>query len=175
MVGDFFRKAKALKPSSRRPAKELCSECGLCDTYYVHYVKEACAFIHQQIGELEEETHKRSRHLENPDELYFGVHQDMMAARKIQPIEGAQWTGIVSSIACEMMKCCSSDQRESCLRFATRNYHRFCTAHTNHQWTFPKHWLRSASVGFASPTVTISKHQRAEEISKPCRSVGDLI
>lgn len=97
------KKAKALKPSSRRPAKELCSECGLCDTYYIHYVKEACAFINQQIGELEEETHDRSRNLDNPDELYFGVHQHMMAARKQQPIAGAQWTGIVSSIAIEML------------------------------------------------------------------------
>ncbi|NEU73915.1 hypothetical protein PI95_015460 [Hassallia byssoidea VB512170] len=97
------KKAKALKPSSRRPAKELCSECGLCDTYYIHYVKEACAFINQQIGELEEETHDRSRNLDNPDELYFGVHQHMTAARKTQPIEGAQWTGIVSSIAIEML------------------------------------------------------------------------
>ncbi|MBD2496132.1 Coenzyme F420 hydrogenase/dehydrogenase, beta subunit C-terminal domain [Nostoc sp. FACHB-280] len=96
-------KAKALKPGSRRPAKELCSECGLCDTYYIHYVKEACAFITQQIDTLETQAHSRSRHLENPDELYFGVHQEMMAARKQQPIEGAQWTGIVSSIAIEML------------------------------------------------------------------------
>ena len=97
------KKARALKSTSRRPAKELCSECGLCDTYYIHYVKEACAFINQQIGELEAETHTRSRHLDSPDELYFGVHQDMIAARKQQPIEGAQWTGIVSSIAIEML------------------------------------------------------------------------
>jgi 3,8-divinyl protochlorophyllide a 8-vinyl-reductase (ferredoxin) len=97
------QKAKALKPGSRRPAKELCSECGLCDTYYVHYVKEACAFINQQFQELEAKVHGRDRNLNNPDELYFGVHQQMMAARKLQPIEGAQWTGIVSSIAIEML------------------------------------------------------------------------
>ncbi|WP_026733593.1 Coenzyme F420 hydrogenase/dehydrogenase, beta subunit C-terminal domain [Fischerella sp. PCC 9605] len=97
------KKAKALKPGSRRPAKELCSECGLCDTYYIHYVKEACAFINQQINELEEQTHTRSRNLDNSDELYFGVHQDMMAAKKKQPIPGAQWTGIVSTIAIEML------------------------------------------------------------------------
>ncbi|MBD2503754.1 Coenzyme F420 hydrogenase/dehydrogenase, beta subunit C-terminal domain [Anabaena azotica] len=97
------QKAKALKPGSRRPAKELCSECGLCDTYYIHYVKEACAFITQQIDTLEEQTHRRSRDLDNPDELYFGVHQDMMAAKKQQPIAGAQWTGIVSTIAIEML------------------------------------------------------------------------
>ncbi|MBI1241173.1 Coenzyme F420 hydrogenase/dehydrogenase, beta subunit C-terminal domain [Umezakia ovalisporum] len=97
------KKAKALKPTSRRPAKELCSECGLCDTYYIHYVKEACAFLNQQIGVLEQQTHQRSRNLDHENELYFGVHQDMIAARKQQPIEGSQWTGIVSSIAIEML------------------------------------------------------------------------
>ena len=97
------QKAKALKSGSRRPAKELCSECGLCDTYYIHYVKEACAFLNQQIAQLEAEAHGRSRNLDAADDLYFGVHQKMMAARKQQPIEGAQWTGIVSAIACEML------------------------------------------------------------------------
>jgi 3,8-divinyl protochlorophyllide a 8-vinyl-reductase (ferredoxin) len=97
------RKSRALKPSSPRPAKELCSECGLCDTYYIHYVKEACAFINQQIPELEAQAHGRSRDLNNEDDWYFGVRQDMMAARKQQPIPGAQWTGIVSSIAIEML------------------------------------------------------------------------
>jgi coenzyme F420 hydrogenase subunit beta len=97
------QKAKALKPGSRRPAKELCSECGLCDTYYIHYVKQACAFLNQQIAQLEAEAHGRSRDLNQENDLYFGVHQDMMAARKKQPLEGAQWTGIVSTIACEML------------------------------------------------------------------------
>ncbi|MEA5575332.1 Coenzyme F420 hydrogenase/dehydrogenase, beta subunit C-terminal domain [Anabaena sp. UHCC 0451] len=97
------KKAKALKPGSVRPAKELCSECGLCDTHYIHYVKEACAFITQRIDELETTTHNRPRNLEDEKELYFGVHQEMMSARKTQPIEGAQWTGIVSSIAIEML------------------------------------------------------------------------
>lgn len=97
------KKSKALKPGSPRPAKELCSECGLCDTYYIHYVKDACAFLNQQFDRLEEKTHGKTRNLDNSDEVYFGVHQDMMAARKKQPIEGAQWTGIVSTIACEML------------------------------------------------------------------------
>lgn len=98
------QKAKALKAGSRRPAKELCSECGLCDTYYIHYVKEACAFLNQQVAELEQQAHGCSRDLENENDLYFGVSQEMMAARKKQPIEGAQWTGIVSSLACEMLE-----------------------------------------------------------------------
>ena len=97
-------KSKPLAPGSRRPAKELCSECGLCDTSYIHYVKEACAFLNQQFDKLETLVHGRSRQLENPDELYFGVHQDMMQARKNEPIEGAQWTGIVSTIAISMLE-----------------------------------------------------------------------
>ena len=97
-------KSKPLAPGSRRPAKELCSECGLCDTSYIHYVKEACAFLNQQFDTLETLVHGRSRQLENPDELYFGVHQDMMQARKDDPLEGAQWTGIVSTIAIEMLE-----------------------------------------------------------------------
>lgn len=98
------QRAKALKPNSPRPAKALCSECGLCDTHYIHYVKDACAFLNQQIAPLEEQTHGRSRDLENQEDWYFGVSQQMMAARKTEPIEGAQWTGIVSSIAIEMLE-----------------------------------------------------------------------
>ena len=97
------KKAKALRPGAPRPAKALCSECGFCDTYYIHYVKEACAFLNQQFPTLEEQTHGRRRDLDQEDDCYFGVHQDMMAARKQQPIEGAQWTGIVSTIAIEML------------------------------------------------------------------------
>ncbi len=98
------KKAKGLKPGQVKPAKQLCSECGLCDTYYIHYVKDACAFLNQQIAELEKEAHDRSRNLDSEDEWYFGVHQDMMAARKKKPIAGAQWTGIVSTIACKMLE-----------------------------------------------------------------------
>ncbi|MGK7910884.1 MAG: Coenzyme F420 hydrogenase/dehydrogenase, beta subunit C-terminal domain [Synechococcus sp.] len=98
-------KLNTAKPitSGRYPAKELCSRCGLCDTSYVQYVKEACAFITQRIDELEETSHGRSRNLENEQELYFGVHSHMTAARKKDPIAGAQWTGIVSSIAIAML------------------------------------------------------------------------
>lgn len=98
------QKARGLKPDSPRPAKALCSECGLCDTAYIHYVKDACAFLNQQIADLEAQAHGKSRNLESPDEVYFGVHQQMMAARKQDPIPGAQWTGIVSSIAIAMLE-----------------------------------------------------------------------
>ncbi|MEO0706116.1 MAG: Coenzyme F420 hydrogenase/dehydrogenase, beta subunit C-terminal domain [Cyanobacteria bacterium J06649_5] len=96
-------KSRPLKPGAAKPAKERCSECGLCDTSYIHYVKDACAFLNQQVSELESANHGRSRDLDNEDELYFGVHQKMVAARKLAPIDGAQWTGIVSTLAIEML------------------------------------------------------------------------
>ncbi len=85
------------KPKNR-PALALCSECGLCDTSYLRYAKWACAFITQHVDELEVQAHGRERNLEDERELYFGVHERMYAARKRVPIEGAQWTGIVSTI-----------------------------------------------------------------------------
>jgi coenzyme F420 hydrogenase subunit beta len=64
----------------------------------VAYVRTACAFLNQQFERLEEKAHGRSRDLDNADELYFGVHQRMTTARLAAPIEGAQWTGIVSRL-----------------------------------------------------------------------------
>ena len=95
---------KAARPiqSGHYPAKELCSQCGLCDTSYVRYVRDACAFLHQQFANLEERVHghSRSRDPEAPltDTDYFGIHQAMWTVRKRDPIPGAQWTGIVTTI-----------------------------------------------------------------------------
>ena len=38
------------------------------------------------------------------DEMYFGVYEQLLYARKMKPVEGAQWTGIVTTIAVEMLK-----------------------------------------------------------------------
>ncbi len=95
---------KAARPiqSGHYPAKELCSQCGLCDTSYVRYVRQACAFLHQQFADLEERVHghSRSRDPQAPltDTDYFGIHQAMWTVRKRDPIPGAQWTGIVTTI-----------------------------------------------------------------------------
>ncbi len=91
-------RAKPLAKGSTYPAKDLCSQCGLCDSRWVAYVRQACAFLNQQFESMEERVHGRSRDLNNEDELYFGVSQRMLSARLRQPIEGAQWTGIVSRI-----------------------------------------------------------------------------
>lgn len=38
------------------------------------------------------------------DDLLFGVHDEMLYARNSPPVEGAQWTGIVTQIAIDMLE-----------------------------------------------------------------------
>jgi coenzyme F420-reducing hydrogenase beta subunit len=91
-------RARPLAKGSLKPARDLCSDCGLCDSRWVAYVRQACAFLEQRFDAMEVNAHGRSRRLEDENELYFGVHQRMVTARLRHPIEGAQWTGIVSRI-----------------------------------------------------------------------------
>ncbi|HRD41592.1 MAG TPA: Coenzyme F420 hydrogenase/dehydrogenase, beta subunit C-terminal domain [Prochlorococcaceae cyanobacterium AMR_MDS_5431] len=92
-------RTRPLAKGKVKPARDLCSECGLCDSRWVAYVKQACPFLHQQFEAMELEVHGRSRNLDLEEELYFGVYQRMLTARLKQPIVGAQWTGIVSRLS----------------------------------------------------------------------------
>ena len=54
------------------------------------------------------------------DDLHFGVHDAMMYASNTPPVPGAQWTGIVTQIAIEMLEsgqveavvCVQSDEND---------------------------------------------------------------
>lgn len=45
-----------------------------------------------------------SRHSQNEDELRFGVCDEVLYGTKTPAVEGAQWTGIVTSIAMKMLE-----------------------------------------------------------------------
>jgi coenzyme F420-reducing hydrogenase beta subunit len=91
-------RARPLAAGGIYPARDLCSHCGLCDSRWIAYVRRACAFLEQRFEAMEERAHGRSRRLDDEDELYFGVQRRMFTARLRQPLEGAQWTGIVSRL-----------------------------------------------------------------------------
>lgn len=105
-----LRPAKGLDPStplSRYPAKDLCSNCGLCKTSYISSVRTACAFIEKgwsRIAEMEESVHGRKRKLDDEDELYFGVMSNLKYARMTERVEKSAWTGIVTAIAAEAVE-----------------------------------------------------------------------
>ena len=91
------------------PAKDLCSNCGLCRSAIgVASVTEACAFIGSGMSRaegLEEVVHGRGRKYDvdaSDDaaglaECHFGVHSTIALARA--NVEGAQWTGVTTAIA----------------------------------------------------------------------------
>lgn len=104
---DWRERSRPIPPGGIYPAKDHCSQCGLCDTYYIAHVKKACAFLGDgmsKIEVLEPIVHGRGRKEDSLDDLYFGVHEEVNYARKIEPLEGAQWTGIVTTIAIEMLR-----------------------------------------------------------------------
>jgi len=128
-VPSDWRKARPIKegtPRERYPAQEHCSRCGLCDTYYIAHVKEACAFLGDGMSRLETmepEVHGRARDYSNMDELHFGVYDEMFYATNKSPSAGvqpAQWTGIVTQIAIDMLEsgkvdavvCVQSDEED---------------------------------------------------------------
>jgi coenzyme F420-reducing hydrogenase beta subunit len=98
------QRARPMPRGTVRPARDLCSDCGLCDSRWVAYVRRACAFLHQRFERMEAEAHGRSRDLEQPDELYFGVFRRMLAARLDPGLAGAQWTGIVSTLGARALE-----------------------------------------------------------------------
>ncbi len=85
---------------SQRP--KLCSDCGLCDSRLKPEMAKACPFVRQHIPELEQKLYHRERTA--GDELRFGVFQQMHAARLRQPVAGAQWSGMVTTLAARLLE-----------------------------------------------------------------------
>lgn len=63
----------------------------------------ACQFIAPEYAESEMVAHGRAAS-ERPDEVHFGVHQRIVRARMAHSAEGAQWTGITTGLAAELLE-----------------------------------------------------------------------
>jgi hypothetical protein len=103
---DWRARARPIAPGKPYPAKEHCSACGLCDSYFVAHVKEACAFLGDGMarGEAAEAAvHGRGRRLGDAAERRFGVTQRMAYVKAKAPVAGAQWTGVMTTIAAAML------------------------------------------------------------------------
>lgn len=97
----------------RRPARlsgdarlagrpKLCSDCGLCDSAFRPRMAQACAFVRTHADATEQRLFGRNRH--DGDELRFGVFRSMHAARMRRPVAGAQWSGIVTTLAARLLE-----------------------------------------------------------------------
>lgn len=105
----------------RFPAQSHCSKCGLCETTFVTRVNDACAFLGEGMGRIdtmEGHVHGRGRELGDmawtdssgappaptADEARFGVMAQPLALARGVGIQGAQWTGCVTSVALSMLE-----------------------------------------------------------------------
>lgn len=80
----------------------LCSDCGLCDTWLQRDMAQACVFVRNRAEALEEQVFGRQRRA--GDELRFGVFERMLAARMRKPVDGAQWSGMVTTLGARLLE-----------------------------------------------------------------------
>jgi coenzyme F420-reducing hydrogenase beta subunit len=85
-----------------RGRPRLCSDCGLCDSFLRPRMAEACVFVRNRTEEVERRLFGRLR--QPGDEMRFGIYQEMHAARIRRPLAGAQWTGIVTTLAARLLE-----------------------------------------------------------------------
>ncbi len=94
---------ESLSHSGPAPERELCTDCGISRSSDPKRCGRACQFIDPQYESLEQAIHGKDRALSG-DQLFFGVYRKMYRASMHDPLEGAQWTGITTSIANQLLK-----------------------------------------------------------------------
>ncbi|NTW51134.1 MAG: coenzyme F420 hydrogenase [Chlorobiaceae bacterium] len=89
------------KIANPRYDEPLCSRCGLCmgNAWPEKESLQSCVFNTGWLGMHEERLFGRRRDPADPNELAFGITRSRFNARIKQPVEGAQWGGIITRIA----------------------------------------------------------------------------
>jgi len=85
--------------------RDLCTDCGISRTDDPKRCGRACQFIKPDYPTFEKAVHGRERDpATQPDEAFFGPFLRTVRARMRQPRDGAQWTGITTTIAERMLR-----------------------------------------------------------------------
>ena len=90
-------------PISGAPRTGLCTDCGVSRMGDGKACGRACQFIQPDYEGLESRVHGRAGGGEG-DEAFFGVTQTMLRARLAPPAPGAQWTGLTTALAAELLR-----------------------------------------------------------------------
>ena len=89
-------------PDLREPApRSLCTDCGVSRMKDPGLCGRACQFIAPDYPAFEEAVHGHRRGQE--DEVFFGPFEAMYRARMAEPENGAQWTGITTSLGADLL------------------------------------------------------------------------
>jgi 3,8-divinyl protochlorophyllide a 8-vinyl-reductase (ferredoxin) len=85
------------------PKKEtrLCSSCGLCSMqeWPSEQNIRSCVFRNGWLGERETKLFGRERSLDDPVEMRFGITSERFTGQLKKPLEGSQWSGIITRMA----------------------------------------------------------------------------
>ena len=81
--------------------RSLCTDCGVSRMKDPSACGTACQFIKPDYPGMETQVHGRSRG--DGDELFFGPVQAMHRAAMAAPVDGAQWTGITTSLGADLL------------------------------------------------------------------------
>ena len=108
MDGKKVIRIESLAYSGPAPERELCTDCGISRSSDPKRCGRACQFIDPQYESLEQAIHGTPRALSG-DQLFFGVYRKMYRASMREPLPGAQWSGITTSIATQLLKTNSVD------------------------------------------------------------------
>ncbi|MGJ8622040.1 MAG: Coenzyme F420 hydrogenase/dehydrogenase, beta subunit C-terminal domain [Yoonia sp.] len=91
-------------PDFKTPApRGLCTDCGVSRMDDPSACGKACQFIKPDYPELENKIHSRPAKSDG-DERFFGVTQAMYRAALTPPREGAQWTGLTTRLAEQLLE-----------------------------------------------------------------------
>ena len=82
----------------------LCTDCGVSRMGDGRACGRACQFIQPDYAALERAAHGRTSDPARGEEGFFGVTTSMMRARLDPPAPGAQWTGITTALAAELLR-----------------------------------------------------------------------
>jgi coenzyme F420 hydrogenase subunit beta len=96
----------ALESPQFAPAqhRNLCTDCGVSRMKNAHDCGQVCQFIKPDYPTHEVHFHGRTRQQTGSDELFFGVVEQIWRARKLEPSAGAQWTGITTLLAEQLLQ-----------------------------------------------------------------------
>ena len=82
--------------------RSLCTDCGVSRMADPSACGAACQFIKPDYPGMEQAVHGRARG--EGDELFFGPVRSMYRARMVTPQAGAQWTGITTALAADLLE-----------------------------------------------------------------------
>lgn len=91
-------------PPLRPPEpRGLCTDCGISRMADAKACGRACQFIQPDYPRHELRLHGRTRDDQTADELHFGVFRRMLRARLSPAKDGAQWTGIATTLGEQLL------------------------------------------------------------------------